>query len=129
MGFSLQDMAQKTSRSTTYLSQIERNKSPLPGRGELKDWLKALGISGRKLTDMLDMAEEYQYRQVLQLRQDEQCNPDIARLNRAYKDHKLTHFDRILLLLVGHNERVYRKTEGKLTQSYESRKGKNNEQE
>ena len=99
-GWSLLQMSKRLGMKPEKISRIERSVDEIPSDAKLRNWLKKLGLGDRQTTKVIKLANNFRIKHSLQLRSGEKCNADMIRVLEAYKDKKLTEYDRVLLSLI-----------------------------
>lgn len=95
-GYTLVRMSKMLSMPTYAISKIERSLSELPSEVVLRKWLQKLGCKDN-LRQLMTLARQHRVVHHLRLHAKDESNADMIRILDAYRDEKLTPFDRALL--------------------------------
>jgi transcriptional regulator with XRE-family HTH domain len=98
-GYSVQRLSKMVGLPAKTISDVELSKRDLPPENQLRLWLNKLGC-GRNTHKIIVMSRQYRVKHWLTLNRKESCNPDMLRLIDAYRNDKLSDYDRALLKLI-----------------------------
>src|SRR5690606_15272748 len=99
-GYTLQQLSKKIGLIPSKISDIESSRRELPTEQKLRQWLTALGCKDN-LNHLLLLARTYRIKHWVSLNQGDSSNPDIVRIMDTYRIGELSHYDRLLMTLIG----------------------------
>lgn len=100
--YSVQTLSKMIGLPPNKISNIELSKCDLPPENVLRTWLNKLGC-GKSVHRIILMSRQYRVKHWFTLVRKETANPDILRLIDAYKNGRLSEYDRSLLKLIARN--------------------------
>lgn len=102
-GYSQRQMAKKVGIDPQKISRIERSVDEVPNEPLLRKWLDVLGSVDNK-KELLRLYRQHRVVHHVRLHRKDQSNADMIRLLEAYKEEKLSQFDRDMLSLIARGD-------------------------
>ena len=96
-GWSRRELSLRIKRTETSIASIESGKTHLPSEPKLKEWLKILGCTKDKLSELIKLSHNFQLSHYIKLKPREPANPDLVRLIQTYKYGSLSDYERAIL--------------------------------
>jgi transcriptional regulator with XRE-family HTH domain len=99
-GYSIRQVAEYIGLTLTKVGAIERSENDVPIESVLRKWLLHLGLGVQDCNKVLIQAQSHRIKHTFKVKAKDPSNIDLMRIISAYRENKLTVFDRELLNLV-----------------------------
>lgn len=99
-GFTISQLSKRLGLPAADISAIEVSNKDLPTENILISWLSILGCSKIQTKKMILASRTFRIKHWIMLHRKEPCNPDIVRILDAYRNQKLTPYDKVLLRVI-----------------------------